>query len=210
MLGYHALNYLSENVYTIYEGYDEEDINYEITTFFNKLMKRRRNDDIEEGLQAGGVILPDRAGFKISERDGYASHAQAQENVSQYLNGETSFTGEETVGFTTGARGKDPNTWMNIPKNGFTVRIVATKESMIFIFSTYKYKATDFQLNVIYKLIDCIKASYQNEDIKYPFINYVSGSKRFIFNENKDVEKQLDQLEDFILNEKSITKEKTR
>ena len=76
MINLHTLNYLTETIYSMNVLNDEDDINYEINTFFGKLMRRRRNDDVEEGLQAGGVIYPDRAGFKISERDGRASHAR--------------------------------------------------------------------------------------------------------------------------------------
>lgn len=205
-IGLHELNSLSEKVYTVNDWSDEDDLDYEITTFFSKLMNRRRNDDIEEGLQAGGVILPDKAGFKICERDGKGSHAQAQENVSQYLNGERSFTGEETIGMLGGERRNNPNTWMNIPKHGFTVRIVATEESMIFVFNTYNYNVTDFQLDVIGRMFDCIKNAYDNGDIKYPYINYVAPRNKFVFNEKLDIDEQLDSLEEIIKGKKEVKK----
>ncbi len=209
MLNYHILNYLSENIYSIYDDFNEEELDYEITAFFKELMSRRRNDDIEEGLQAGGVILPDKAGLKIAERDGMASHAQTQENVSQYLNGESSFSSEEIIGFFNGHRKKDPNAWMNIPKYGFVIRIVATEDTLIFIFNTSNYNITNFQLDIIYKLFSCMKLTYQNKEIKYPYINVVTPNKRFVFNEYKEIDEQLDKIENFILERKSNNK-KTR
>ena len=192
MINYHTLNYLTEDVYSMNDGYSEEDINYELSAFFDRLMGRRRNDDTELGLQAGGVIYPDRAGFKICERDGKASHAQAQENVAQYLNGAPEYS------------------WANIGKNGFTVRIVACKEDLIFIFSTYKYQLTDFQIHVIYELFNHIRKVYEDGIIKYPYINFVTSRDRFVFNENADVDQQLEELESLLTKRKDSTEKKTR
>ena len=209
MINLHTLNKLDEEVITVNILDDEEDLDYEIKDFFNKLMKRRRNDSVEEGLQAGGVIYPDRAGFKICERDGNASHAQAQEHVSQYLNGVDEYTSEEAIGFIN-QRKNDPNSWINISKNGFSVRIVASKEMLIFVFNTYRYDINEFQLNVISKIVNLIKESYYNKEIKYPYINFVTGKDRFIFRENDNIEDQLDNLE-ALLNKRFVeAKEKTR
>ena len=82
-----------------------------------------------------------------------------------------------------------------ITKNGFTVRVVANKKMLIFIFNTYRYDVSHFQLEVIHKLIDLIRTTYDNEDIKYPYINFVTGRDRFVFNEYKDIDEQLDKLE---------------
>ena len=209
MINYHTLNYLTEDVYSMNDGYSEEDINYELSAFFDRLMGRRRNDDTELGLQAGGVIYPDRAGFKICERDGKASHAQAQENVAQYLNGAPEYSSEEAVGMI-GTRRNDPNSWANIGKNGFTVRIVACKEDLIFIFSTYKYQLTDFQIHVIYELFNHIRKVYEDGIIKYPYINFVTSRDRFVFNENADVDQKLEELESLLTKRKDSTEKKTR
>ena len=209
MINLHTLNRLTEDVISMNKFDDEEDLDYEINKFFNILMSRRRNDSVEEGLQAGGVIYPDRAGFKICERDGMASHAQCQEHVSQYLNGETEFTSEEAVGFIN-QRKNDPNAWINISKNGFTSRIVASKEMLIFVFNTYRYDVNEFQLKVISKLFNLIKESYHNKEIKYPYINFVTGKDRFIFRENDNIDEQFDKLEE-LLNKRLVeAKEKTR
>lgn len=209
MIELHILNYLTESVYSMNDGFDENDLDYEINSFFKTLMKRRRNDDIEEGLQAGGVIYLDRAGFKISERDGKASHAQCQENVAQYLNGESAFSSEESMGYINQKR-KDPNSWINIPKTGFTVRIVATKNMLIFIFNTHSYDTSKFQLEVINKIFNLIKEAYKNKDIEYPYINFVTSKDKFVFNEYKDIDEQLSNLESLLNKKLNEAKEKTR
>ena len=209
MLRYHTLNYLTENIYTMNDSYSEEAINYELTSFFDKLMNRRRGTDIEDGLQAGGVIFDDRAGFKISERDGHASHAQTQENVSQYLNGESAFSSEEAVGMISSRR-KDPNLWANITKNGFTVRVVATKETLIFIFNTDKYKITEFQIDVIYGLFKHIKQAYDDGTIKHTYVNYATSRNKLVFNEHLNIDEQLERLEEHLLKQKESFNKKTR
>ena len=209
MIGYHTLNRLTEKVYSVNIMKDDEDIDYELTSFFNELMRRRRNDDIEEGLQAGGVIYSDRAGFKICERDGLASHAQAQENCSQFINGEEEFSSEEAVGMI-GLRKKDPNAWANITKNGFSVRIVATENGLIFIFNSYNYSTSYFQLNTIYKLFNLIRDAYKDKKVDYVYINYVTSADRFVFDENKDIDEQLNKLETILLKRMEEKKEKTR
>ena len=209
MINYHSLDKLTEDIYYMNENFDEDDIRYELSSFFDKLINRRRNDDTEFGLQAGGVIYPDRAGFKICERDGKASHAQAQENVSQYLNGSPEFSSEDAVRMISSRR-NDPNAWANIAKNGFTVRIVASNEELIFIFSTSKYQFTDFQLNIVYELFNHIRKVYDDGIIKYPYVNFVTSRDRFVFNEDANIDEQLDELEDLILKKKSDIEKKTR
>ena len=209
MLRYHTLNYLTEDLYTMNDSYKEEDLNYELSTFFMKLMNRRRGNNIEDGLQAGGVILDDRAGFKVSEKDGRGSHAQAQENVSQYLNGESEFSSEEAVGMISSRR-KDPNAWANITKHGFTVRIVATEDSLIFIFNTEKYKVTEFQIDVVYGLFKHIKKAYDDGTIKHTYVNYATSRNKLIFNEHLNIDEQLEKLEAHLISQKESFNKKTR
>ncbi len=208
-MGSRALKELTEEVYTMDDSQDKEDIKNEISSFFDELMERRRDDDIEEGLQAGGVIYSDKAGFKISEQDGYGPHAQAQENVSQYLNGETEYSNVEDLGMFMKRR-KDPNAWLNIPKNGFTVRIVANNNMLIFIFDTQKYKLTDFQLEVVTGLLGHIRGAYQDGIIDYPYVNFMTGKDRFIFNEYSEIDEQLSKLGSLLEEKKFGTTKRTR
>lgn len=209
MLRYHTLNYLTEDLYTMDDKDAEDDINYELSSFFMKLMNRRRGTNIDTGLQAGGVIFNDRAGFKISERNGHASHAQTQENVSQYLNGETEFSSEEAVGMVN-ARRNDPNAWANISKHGFTVRIVATEDVLIFLFNTDNYNVTKFQIDVVYELFKHIKKVYDSEVIKHTYINYVTNRNKFIFNEFQNADEQLQRLENHLISKRNSFNKKTR
>ncbi len=50
--------------------YDEQ----ELESFFNELIKRKRFDANEGGLQACGVISKDKARFKVTEDDGVEPH----------------------------------------------------------------------------------------------------------------------------------------
>lgn len=163
----------------------------------NELISRRRDDRLEEGQQAAGVILPDKAAYKINEGDGKATHAHTLETLSQYLNGETMFSGEDTIGLV-GLRKTDPNAFLNIPKNGFRVRIIASIDHLIFIFETNKFKLTPFQLNVIEHTVADIEKAYHKGTIKYPYINFLTGNDRFVFNEKANIDEELDRLKSII------------
>ena len=54
-----------------------------------------------------------------------------------------------------------------------------------------------------------MKESYQNGDIKYPFVNYVDRKNRFIFDEAKDYDEQLNKLKKLI-STNNQTNKKTR
>ena len=209
MYKYQTLDKFEETVFVTDDSENEDNISSTLNSFFNELLTRRRTDDLEGGLQAGGVILPDKAGFKVAERDGYATHAHTFETVSQYINCEVMFSSEDTIG-NMSLRRDDPNSWFNIPKNGFTVRIVATNDTIIFIFDTYSYKLTEFQLEVIDKLYNMIKQAYESQIIKKPYINFITGNYKFIFNEHLNIDNQLESLEQFIAKRKEEIKEKTR
>ena len=209
MLRYHTLNYLTEKIYTINDCLDEEDIHYELSTFFSKLMNRRREEQIDLGLQAGGVIYPDKAGFKIAERDGKASHAQTQENVSQYLNGETAFSSEEDVGMIN-SRKNDPNSWANISKNGFTVRIVANRNGLVFIFNSQIFEPTSFQMDAIYEIFGYIKKVYDEGIIRKPYINFLTAKDKFVYREFMDSDEQLLNLEKLLTDKIEAIKKRTR
>ena len=202
---YQTLDHLEEKVFVLNSSESEDNNDYELNSFFNELLSRRRNDYLEGGLQACGVVFSEKAGFKIAERDGSATHAHTDESIAQYLNGETMFSGEDTLG-QFNLRKNDPNAWINLPKNSFTVRIVASKDHLIFVFNTYQYKISPFQLEVIEKTFNKIKQAYQNGIIKYPYINYTTREDRFIFNEDENIDEQLNKLEEIINKRKDKTR----
>ena len=81
---------------------------------------------------------------------------------------------------------------------------------LIFIFNTHSYNISKFQLEIIQKLFNLIKESYDNNLIQYPYINFVTPRDRFVFNENKDFDQQLEKLDNLLDKKLDDTKEKTR
>lgn len=207
MFKYQTLDKLEETVYEVRDIDTEDNISFVLSSFMNELMERRKNDQLEGGMQASGVILPDKAGFKINEGDGKASHAHTLETLSQYLNGETMFSGEDTVGLI-GLRRNDPNGFLNIPKHGIKVRTIASEDGLIFIFETYLLNLTPFQLDVVEKIVNDIEKEYKSGIIKKPFINFITGKDRFVFNEDENYDEELNRLKETINKRKEELKSK--
>ena len=207
MFKYQTLDKLKEMVYEVRDTDTEDNISFVLSSFMNELMERRKYDRLEGGMQASGVILPNNAGFKINEGDGKATHAHTLETLSQYLNGETMFSGENTVN-QFGLRRNDPNGFLNIPKNGIKVRIIASEDRLIFIFETYLSNLTPFQLDVVERIVNNIEKEYQSGIIKKPFINYITGKDRFIFDEDKNYYEELNRLKEIISERKEELKSK--
>lgn len=63
----------------------EEEIKKQIGLFFEELYKRRKDDTIEDGLQASAIIMPDAFAAKVNENDGIDSHKVTEINLLRYL-----------------------------------------------------------------------------------------------------------------------------
>ncbi len=191
MRPYQTLDKLEEKIYTIHSN---DEIERQIKTFLDEVISRKRFDPFEEGLQAGGVIYYDKAGFKICENDGMAPHSHTFETLSQYLNGERKFSGINTMG-NYGARRGDVNSFLNIPHNGFTVRVLAGEYEFTIIFETNSNNISSFQLNIIKTMISYVK-EIKKQGIVVT-INFLTRENRFLM-KNSESDDPLSELEQII------------
>ena len=197
MKEYQTLDKLEEKVYEVNNSYSEYEIDYEVKKFFEELLSRKRDDPFEGGLQAGGIIFPDKAAFKISEDDGRATHIHNYEAVAQYMDGEKKFSGTDTMG-NIYARENDPHSWLTINQYGFEIRILIGKENLIIIFNTNNDDITTFQYKVIEKFNKYARLSHEKELLSYVSINYLTRNDKFITNDEIMNENLFDELEDLI------------
>lgn len=205
MRDYQTLDKLKETVHEMSYSYSDYEMNYEIEKFFEELLTRKRDDPYEGGLQAGGLIYPHKAAFKVNENDGTAVHAHTFEVLAQYMDGEKKFSGTDTLGKIS-LRRDDPHSWVTIEKYGFEVRFLVGDKSLVIIFETKKEEITEFQLKVINKLINYAKLLYKKGMFQYVHINYVTKQDKFISNDIPLDEDSFEELLSVVNNKRDLNK----
>lgn len=92
-------NKLQEKIY--YGNYtnSKEEIQKVLKGFLNEVIKRRRNDEEEEGLQAVFIIGKEEFGAKITENDGSGSHQNSSINIIKYFNHDNNYISLEGTGY---------------------------------------------------------------------------------------------------------------
>ena len=80
------INKLEEKIYYAKSTDSEEKITEQLKLFFEELVKRKRKDAIEGGLQASLIIFPKVFAAKINEKDGTATHASSSINLVKFIN----------------------------------------------------------------------------------------------------------------------------
>ena len=74
----------------IYSASNEDYERKPLYDFFQEVI-RRRTYNIEGGLQAAFVIVPDKIGAKVCEEDGKALHVHSHINILRFLNGNNDY-----------------------------------------------------------------------------------------------------------------------
>ena len=77
---------LEEKIYYSNSTDSIEEIQKVLNSFINEVIKRRRNDEAEEGLQAVLIIGKEEFGAKITENNGSGSHQNSSINIIKYFN----------------------------------------------------------------------------------------------------------------------------
>ena len=134
-------------------------IDEQIETFFNELIKRKRFDPMEEGLQACGVITPNKAAFKVTEEDGKEPHMYAEVNLINYnITGECDDTIDRShFNYFNYARGLGEKI-----RNYLKLRITDS-DRLVLAFTCYDIINT-YQLKIIKKFVELAKKALKNKD----------------------------------------------
>lgn len=152
------VNYLSEKVYSS-NSIDE----YEIRSFFDELVYRKREDPVEGGLQASMLILANKFAAKVNEKDGTGLHLCEFVNLVKFLNDDHTYFIDKAMRF--------PMLYSEqldvIMQEGIEVRILDGDKSLIISISSFKM-INDYQKEVLKKLLLVCREkldNYQNIEI---------------------------------------------
>ena len=208
MREHQTLDRLEEKVYVADHSLLDEVVDTEIKSFFEEILLRKRDEPFGEGLQACGVIYPDKVGLKIAEKDGKARHAHTLECISQYLDGEEKYSSIEGFG-NPSTRKDDPHSWDLIDKYGFTITFSVGEKKIVIVIKNQQYKHSLFQFKVIEDLIKYARLCYEKGLIPEVSINYVTRQDRFFTNDESMDNNKFTELENIIATRKEAIKKVT-
>ena len=169
--------------------YNEEEIEY----FFNELIKRKRYDEFEIGLQASGLITKNNAAFKITEEDGKEPHMYAEINLNNYIK-----TGENRniIDRNTFNYNKYKKELLEV-NNSLCLR-VTDSDILVLAFTCYD-NINSYQLKIIKKFVEIARIALNNN--KYENINIGISTKNIHIPFNLSIDRIDRQL--FIVNRKT-------
>ena len=119
-------NNLEEKIYYSTDTSNQLDTQNQLLSYFKELIKRKRDDIEEEGLQGSIIILPHKFAAKISEENGKGTHQNNNVNLVRYLNNEDTYISK--IGMQYPAIYKEEI--KQIIKEGIEIRIIATEETL--------------------------------------------------------------------------------
>ena len=148
--------YTTELQERIYHGTVDDDsktLSHEMNLFLSSLIKRKRNDPYEGGLQATMVILPTSFGAKVTENDGRSVHERGFTNITKFLNGDKIFLTDEGIRRTYLYK---EESYQRI-REGIEVRFLDGEEELLVAITTHTREQTDFQKEIIKRLLFYVK-----------------------------------------------------
>lgn len=148
---------LNESIYYSNNKSSEVEIRKQIMNFLSELYKRRRNDMLEDGLQAAILIMPDAFAAKVNEQDGDTPHLLNIVNMERYMKGEKNFYNEKTPISTIYDK------YSEISSIGIQVRILDANEEIEFPIIAYNSIQSEFQLKVLEELTNLLKVVQTNK-----------------------------------------------
>ena len=151
-------NQLEEEIYHGEKSSKKEENKKAIEEFLSELVKRKRNDPLEGGLQAMMVILPASFAAKVNEEDGLSSHAREGVNLIKHMSGERKYLTNEAMGKIVLSQKET----MQLLMEGIEVRILDGKDHLMVAIYSMNGKYTAFQIETIENLIDSLKKLKDN------------------------------------------------
>ena len=145
-------NNLEEKIY-FGDTNDLINVRNQLNLFFKELIKRKRNEPIEGGLQASVVVYKDRAAAKVNENDGKGVHIASNINLTKFLFGDNNYLTEKGIryfGLYTNELGK-------FTKEAIEVRILDGQDSLMLAIHSYNEIESLFKLKVLKMIIDICK-----------------------------------------------------
>ena len=191
-------NYTETLEERIYEGRienDEKDILRQLNLFLSNIIKRKRDDPIEGGLQATMIILPTSFGAKVTENDGKSVHERGFVNLVKHLNGDRKYLTDE--GIRKLYLYKEES--LQKIREGIEIRILDGENHLMLAITAQNNNQTEFQFDIIKKLLkyckqikdrgfyDIVEVGFHTKNIKIDFEDLDDNHFREIMAEIENV-----------------------
>lgn len=170
---------LEEKIYYGTDTCGKEEIDETLRSFFSEMMKRKRGDIPEAGLQLSGVIYDNCFAFKVNEKDGLAIHDVEHLNLTAFLNHKLKNEPEprylSPYGFLnnsllTRERGQ-------ILTEGTAIKFMCSDDQMLLYFTDNTEGLSEMKINVIQNLVNLCDELKQMRAMSN--IAFLLGSKRY-------------------------------
>lgn len=151
-----------EEIYSAKSSDNPDKINESITNFFTEMMKRKRDDSYEGGLQLSAVIFKDCYAAKINEENGTAPHLSTHVNLVRYLNGEKEF-------FTIHGTRRFKlihNDMAKLLEEGIEIRMICSTDEFTIIINSENDINSEFEYNIIKSFVKCAYEFYKAKYLK--------------------------------------------
>ena len=153
---------LEEKIYTANINDPSEKINEQINGFLTSLVKRKRNDLYEGGLQASLICFKGSFAAKVSENDGLELYISNEYNLYNFLNNKNKYLTDE---------GREHFAlymmdYLFIERFGFSIRILDSEEDLMFAIVSKNDIDSEFQIHVLETLIKSCKQLKDNNIYK--------------------------------------------
>lgn len=158
---------------------NEEETDKKINNFISLLVKRKREDPFEGGLQACMVIFPDKFAMKICENDGSAPHVNSFINLVKYLNNDSkyiSLIGTSYFGIYSKER-------RQLYENGIEVRILDGNETLMLAITSKTDINSSYQIEILGKILFFFKVLKDEKAYECVNVGLHTPSAKIDFND---------------------------
>lgn len=155
-------DFLEEKIYTANSENEINVINESVIKFFSEMLKRKRDDSIEGGLQLAAVIYKDSYAAKVNEEDGFGTHLESLINLTRFLMKKGNFFSEQ------GMRQFEllEDDIRTITAKGIEIRMMCNSSELTIFFHTKNDIKSEFEVEVIKSFAKCCQHAIENGYLK--------------------------------------------
>ena len=149
---------LEEKIYFGTDKNHQEELKAKLNEFLSVLISRRRDDPIEEGLQAEMIIMPETFAAKVNEKDGLSTHLITKVNLLRFIKHKNTFYIDKAGGYNAIIHDEIEQ----LTRDGIDIRILDGETEAIFAINSIRKCLSDFQINILKTLITLLKEIQQD------------------------------------------------
>lgn len=157
-----------EKIYYGTENNGEEKIREQIGAFCDELYERRRDDSIEDGLQASVIIMPNAFAAKVNENDGIDPHKITEINLLRFLKNKNKYYKGEAAGnfMLIYDEAKE------IMRKCVEIRIIDGKNYFMAAIVSNREIKSEYQIKVLKTVIDYLRCLQQSRKYTHVHVGF--------------------------------------